>query len=82
MEYFGYKLGLQNPSSWIYFPTDDNPLGKYKFGSIELGVNLDLYNVSRQTYSLLDWLGDVGGLLDILLHMGSALVLPIATFNL
>ena len=43
---------------------------------------LDVINWNRQTYSLLDWLGDLGGLLDILLHIGHVLVLPIASFNL
>ena len=39
-------------------------------------------NWNRQTYSLLDWLGDLGGLLDILLHIGHVMMLPIASFTL
>ena len=37
---------------------------------------------TRQTYSLLDWLGDLGGLLDILFYIGAALVEPVAHFTL
>lgn len=36
---------------------------------------------TRQTYSLLDWLGDLGGLLDILYYIGLALVEPVASFT-
>ena len=45
-------------------------------------MSLDVMNWNRQTYSLLDWLGDLGGLLDILLHIGRILVFPISSFNL
>ena len=37
---------------------------------------------TRQTYSLLDWLGDLGGLLDILFYMGRAIVEPVGRFTL
>ena len=71
-----------NPSSWIYYPTEEKPNGKYKFTSIELNLDPDMQHVSRQTYSLLDWLGDIGGLLDILLHIGAVLVFPVSSFNI
>ena len=45
-------------------------------------MSLDVMNWNRQTYSLLDWLGDLGGLLDILLHIGHVMMLPIASFTL
>ena len=45
-------------------------------------MSLDVMNWNRQTYSLLDWLGDLGGLLDILLHMGHIIVFPISSFTL
>ena len=45
-------------------------------------MNLDKTNWNRQTYSLLDWLGDLGGLLDIMLHIGHVLVHPVAFFTL
>ena len=45
-------------------------------------MSLDVTNWNRETYSLLDWLGDLGGLLDILLHIGNVIVAPLAAFNL
>ena len=38
--------------------------------------------IERQTYSILDWLGDVGGLLDGLKIIGSLLIAPIASFTM
>ena len=37
---------------------------------------------ARQTYSLLDWLGDLGGLLDIMFYIGRAFVSPVANYTL
>ena len=45
-------------------------------------MSLDVQNWNRQTYSLLDWLGDLGGLLDVLLHMGRIMVFPVSSFTL
>ena len=38
--------------------------------------------VNRQTYSILDWLGDMGGLLDSLYFLGLLFVNPVSTFAL
>ena len=38
--------------------------------------------IERQTYSLLELMGDVGGLFDCLIIIGKFLVLPIASFAL
>ena len=67
-----------HPSSWINWPTTDKPLNKYKYAGIEFNMSLDQMNWNRATYSILDWLGDLGGLLDILLKIGELLVEPIA----
>ena len=40
----------------------------------------DLHTTYRQTYSMLDWLGDLGGLLDALLKIGTILVFPFSTY--
>lgn len=42
--------------------------------SVELNLNKDLKQIDRQTYSLLDWLGDCGGLLDALVLIGDLLI--------
>lgn len=62
------------PSSWIYFPTAENPSTKFKFTSMEIKMSLDLVTWGRQTYNLLDWLGDLGGLFDALRYIAETLV--------
>ena len=44
----------------------EEPNGSYKFGSLEIVANSSTTILSRQTYSILEWLGDVGGLNDSL----------------
>ena len=39
---------------------------KYKYTSINLYQEHDLEVTERSTYSVLDWLGDIGGLFGIL----------------
>ena len=38
--------------------------------------------VTRQTYSILDWLGDMGGLFDALYLIGMIILAPISNFAL
>ena len=54
----------------------------FKMSSFWIEHGPDLHGIERQTYSLLDWIGDVGGLLDGLKIVGSFLVAPIAAFSL
>ena len=42
----------------------EKPDGEYKFGSLEILVKQTMLIMNRETYSVLDWLGDVGGLND------------------
>ena len=70
------------PSSWIYFPTEENPKGKYKYVSIEINMSPDFLTIERQTYSLLDYLGDLGGLNDALFAIVKTLISPISAFAL
>mmetsp|Transcript_12545 Transcript_12545/g.16084 ORF Transcript_12545/g.16084 Transcript_12545/m.16084 type:complete len:135 (+) Transcript_12545:869-1273(+) len=82
VEFFSYSLSENLPSAWINWPTPEEPTNKYKYVSIEFNMKLDKLNWQRATYSLLDWLGDLGGLLDILLHIGQVLIEPVAMFTL
>ena len=43
-------------------------------------MSLDLKVWNRETYSMLDWLGDLGGLFDSLKYIASAFVLPASGF--
>lgn len=79
-----YKHHIESPkiSSWTAFPTVDEPGRRYKFTSVEVNFSPDLKTIYRQTYSALDWLGDIGGLNDALMLIIGALTLPVATFAL
>jgi len=45
-------------------------------------MSLDKLVVNRQTYSLLDWMGDLGGLFDALYIFCNFIVMPVSVFNL
>ena len=63
-------------SMWINYPTKDNLNRDYKFGGIEINKSPDMQEWSRSTYSVLDFLGDLGGLLDALKYLFFVLVSP------
>ena len=42
----------------------ENPNGYYKFNSLEIVASPFTTILTRQTYSILEWLGDIGGLND------------------
>ena len=43
---------------------------------------MDQLVINRKTYSILEWLGDIGGLADALIIIGGIFVLPVATYAL
>ena len=45
-------------------------------------LSQSMITTERKTYSILEWLGDVGGLFDGLLIIGSNLISPIAALVL
>ena len=55
-----------------FYPSADKddliakPDGAHKFGSLEIVAKSTAIVTSRQTYAVLEWLGDVGGLNDSL----------------
>ena len=70
------------PSSWTVFPTLENPNTKYKFASWYIQISPDMHVTERETYTFLEWLGDIGGLFDALRYLGAWLVAPMSTFKL
>ena len=51
----------------------------YKFNSIMFELKQQMTTYERSTYSFLEWLGDVGGLVDGLRLIVQFIVGPIAT---
>ena len=62
------------------WPTKEEPEPKYpyKFASFWLELRQDVTFIDRSTYSILEWLGDVGGLFDGLRVLSQLIVTPIA----
>ena len=52
------------------------------YASIQITLDEEISKYSRQTYSLLDFLGDLGGLFDALRLIAAALVSPFSTLAL
>ena len=75
-DFFDFSIGDQKPSKYYTWPNN------FKFTSIALYQSLDVEVTERQTYSILDLLGDVGGLNDSLRLIGASLVSPFASFAL
>ena len=72
---------MPEPSSWNN-NLIENPQGYYKFGSISFWLSNDVIKSSRQTYSILDWLGDIGGLNDALYIILELALTPFKQFAL
>ena len=77
-----YNHILPITSSWNKFPTAENPSRKYKFTSYEINLSADKKVINRETYSLLEWLGDVGGLIEALRFLGKLIAGPVTSFSL
>ena len=79
-----YTVGMLDPkpTGWVNFPDESQPDNYFKYASYEFELNLDVMQWSRQTYSVLDFLGDIGGLYDALRIIAAAFVAPLSQFAL
>ena len=82
IEYTTVAFDPPAPSSLWNWPSKTQPDNKYKIVSSYVTLTMDLNVIERQTSSLLEWLGDVGGLFDMLKLLGSYLIGPIGAFAL
>ena len=73
---------LVEQSAWDRFPTEQNPYGLYKFTSIHISLSQSKIKTNRESYATLDWLGDIGGLVDALFILGRFIVEPFAVYAL
>ena len=81
-EFIDYKISVPFGSSWINFPTAEKPSDKFKYISVEFNMSADHNVINRQTYSILDWMGDMGGLVDAFFILGQLLISPVSSFAL
>ena len=63
----------------VKWPTKEDPQRVYKFTSLWLEQSLTERVIERQTYSMLEFIGDVGGLFDGLSIIGGAICAPFST---
>lgn len=68
LSYYQMHTGKNSPSSRIDY------LDNFKFTGFDLYHDTSLHTVQRSTYHILQWLGDIGGLLQGLQWIGSAIV--------
>ena len=64
------------------WPVKGTDIGHYKITSLSPMISQHFQVIERQTYSVLEWLGDVGGLFDMLGLIGGTIIGPLAAFSL
>ena len=57
-----------------------NPNGKRKFTSAMIHLDMMTKMTVRQTYGVLDYLGDIGGLVDFFYYLGTFVLIPVWKF--
>ena len=75
-------FGAPLMSGHTSYPTRENPDGMYKFAGFAIWMSLDSEITERETYGLLEWLGDIGGLIDALRYLVGFLLTPLAAYSL
>ena len=73
--FFSFEVPKPTNSFFDTFPT------KYRIVSIDIYRDYNLELIDRSTYSLLSYLGDLGGLDGILVSIGYVLCLSISNFQ-
>ena len=81
---FFEQTGFDMPQASLSnaWPTKEEPGNQFKFISIWLEIDQDLTTIERSTYSLLEWVGDIGGLFDGLLYLCGYLISPFAGMSM
>ena len=80
-EYENIRFGKEYNSGFFVWPTKDDPRPYNVFQSYFELSNQKLL-IERETYSALEWLGDVGGLFDGLRLTAHIFIGPIATYSI
>ena len=75
------EFDIPQPSVMNKWPTKEKPDNWYKIVSSYITLTMGQTQIERQTYSFLEWLGDIGGLFDALRLIGIILMAPFASFK-
>ena len=57
-----------------------NPNGKRKFTSVQIQLDMIKKMTVRQSYGLLDYFGDIGGLIDFFYYLATFIFTPVLKF--
>ena len=63
-------------SSYTHYPW------QYKFMSVEFELTMDVQYTDRTAYDFLNWMGDIGGVLEILLLACNAIAFPFSIIRI
>ena len=74
VDYLSFIVNKPQISAWTTFPK------KYKYTSFEVTLSFDTVITNRETYDFLEYLGDLGGLLEALMWFGNVVMFPIITY--
>ena len=58
-----------------------DPLGIYKFTSLNVSLDSSIKAFTRETYDVLSWLGDCGGLRDGIIWIGSVIISAFSSYS-
>ena len=79
-EFQTMSLGVSEPSVFNKWPTKNQTDRVYKLTSLWLEQGQKRRIIERSTYSVLELIGDVGGLFDGLKLIANALIGPLAAY--
>jgi hypothetical protein len=71
-EFFHAEFGVNQPSSWRSYPNH------YKLIGVEFMISSDINGIARGTLDIFTFLGDIGGLLDLLILLMGFILTPFA----
>ena len=80
VEYEKFSFADAQPSIYREWPTETNGNRIYKLASLWIEFGQSLTETERQTYSMLDLLGDIGGLFEALRYIGGMIMAPFTAF--
>ena len=80
LEYEKFSFADSQPSIYREWPTKTNSTLVYKLSSLWIEFGQSLTETERQTYSMLDLLGDIGGLFEALRYIGGMTIAPFSAF--
>ena len=71
-----FQIKSNEFSSWTTYPY------QYKFMSFDFDLNMDIQHTDRTSYDVLNMMGDVGGVLEILLAVFKMIASPFAVLRI